>query len=292
MNDDFIERLTQKIQTSYEQEGGINHIGGVNLPSRERVFSLIKLMREILFPGYFEEEEVSLESLVDHLPQKLTLLYQRLSIEILKSDDQFTQEEVNRKTEAFIQLIPTLRQQLKKDVSAIFEGDPASHSQDEIILAYPGFQAISIYRQAHELAKLEIPVLPRLMTEISHSITGIDIHPCAQIGAYFCIDHGTGVVIGETAVIGNYVKLYQGVTIGALSVSKTQTKTSKRHPTLEDHVTVYSGTTILGGETIIGEYAIIGGNLWVTDSVPKYSKMYLTGDLKQVIKSTEKSEEE
>lgn len=173
----------------------------------------------------------------------------------------------------FFNRIPVLYETLNKDAAAILEGDPASRSEFEVIRTYPGFLAISFYRVAHELLKLDVPLLPRILTEYAHSHTGIDIHPGAQIGDYFFIDHGTGIVIGETAVIGNHVKLYQGVTLGALSVDKSM-QHIKRHPTVEDHVVIYSGATILGGKAVIGHHSIIGGNVWLTKSVPPHSTVY------------------
>ena len=173
----------------------------------------------------------------------------------------------------FFQSIPELYRLLNTDLDALLDGDPAAKNRFEIIRAYPGFNALCFYRIAHALLNLEIPFLPRILTEYAHSKTGIDIHPGAQIGEHFFIDHGTGIVIGETAQIGNHVKLYQGVTLGALSVDKSMAYT-KRHPTVEDHVLIYSGATILGGETIIGHHSIIGGNVWLTKSIPPYSLVY------------------
>lgn len=173
----------------------------------------------------------------------------------------------------FFNQIPLLYDLLSKDAAAILKGDPAAKSEFEVIRTYPGFFAISLYRIAHELLKLEVPLLPRILTEHAHSHTGIDIHPAAKIGKHFFIDHGTGIVIGETAIIGNYVKLYQGVTLGALSVDKSM-QDLKRHPTVEDHVIIYSGATILGGEAVIGHHSIIGGNVWLTKSVPPHSTVY------------------
>lgn len=172
----------------------------------------------------------------------------------------------------FFNRIPALYEMLNRDASAILEGDPAAKSEFEVIRTYPGFFAISFYRLAHELLTLEVPLLPRILTEYAHSHTGIDIHPCAEIGEHFFIDHGTGIVIGETAVIGNHVKLYQGVTLGALSID--QNMKLKRHPTVQDHVIIYSGATILGGETVIGHHSIIGGNVWLIKSVPPHSTVY------------------
>ena len=173
----------------------------------------------------------------------------------------------------FFEQMPEVYRKLNTDVEAIVAGDPAAHTTFEVVRAYPGFYALSFYRIAHELFKLDVPFLPRILTEHAHSQTGIDIHPAAVIGDYFCIDHGTGIVIGETTIIGNNVKIYQGVTLGALSVNKDQAK-SKRHPTIEDNVVIYSGATILGGDTVIGHDSVIGGNVWLTNSVLPDSIVY------------------
>lgn len=173
----------------------------------------------------------------------------------------------------FFDALPRLYDKLNEDVLAMYEGDPAAKSRSEVIQTYPGFYAIAAYRIAHELHKLGVKGIPRVITEHAHSRTGIDIHPSARIGNHFCIDHGTGVVIGETAVIGDHVKIYQGVTLGALSVSKDDAL-KKRHPTIEDHVVVYAGATILGGDTVIGHHSVVGGNVWLTRSVPPNSKIY------------------
>ncbi|SFV29243.1 serine O-acetyltransferase EpsC [Thermoflavifilum thermophilum] len=180
--------------------------------------------------------------------------------------------------EAFFAQVPALYETLNTDVEAIVMGDPAAKSHFEVIRAYPGFQAIAFYRIAHALLKLDVPLIPRILTEHAHSQTGIDIHPGAEIDEYFFIDHGTGIVIGETARIGKYVKLYQGATLGALSVDKSMAS-MKRHPTVEDHVVIYSGATILGGETVIGHHSIIGGNVWLTRSVPPGSIVYHTPEI-------------
>jgi serine O-acetyltransferase len=173
----------------------------------------------------------------------------------------------------FFDSLPATYDKIQRDVTAMFEGDPAAKSKGEVIRTYPGFYAVAAYRIAHELHALGVPGVPRIITEHAHSRTGIDIHPAATIGDNFCIDHGTGVVIGETTVIGNHVKIYQGVTLGALSVNKLDAE-KKRHPTLEDHVVVYAGATILGGETVIGRGSVVGGNVWITKSVPANSKIY------------------
>lgn len=173
----------------------------------------------------------------------------------------------------FFDKLPDIQKRLTQDATAMFEGDPAAKSVNEVIRTYPGFYAIAAYRIAHELYSAGVPVIPRMITEHAHSKTGIDIHPGARIGDFFCIDHGTGLVIGETAVVGNRVKIYQGVTLGALSVSKEDAE-KKRHPTIEDNVTIYAGATILGSETTIGHDSVIGGNVWITKSIPPFSKVY------------------
>jgi len=179
-----------------------------------------------------------------------------------------TTRDAEELTAAFLARIPAIKEYLVSDIDALYEGDPAAYSRCEIILSYPGFYAGLVYRIAHELHLLEIPLIPRIMTEHAHSVTGIDIHPGARIGKYFFMDHGTGIVIGETTEIGPHVKIYQGVTIGALSTSEEGLKNSKRHPTIGAHVTIYSGATILGGDTVIGENTVIGGNAFVVKSVP------------------------
>jgi len=187
--------------------------------------------------------------------------------------------------EAFLQQIPEIYNLLQKDADAILAGDPAAVSRTEVIRTYPGFRAIAVYRMAHAFQDLGVPLIPRILTEHVHSRTGIDIHPSANIGERFCIDHGTGVVIGETVDIGDNVKIYQGVTLGALSVRKEFAKT-KRHPTIQDNVVIYAGATILGGETVIGEGSIIGGNVWVTKSVPPLSRVYYKNMEKQEVHSS------
>jgi serine O-acetyltransferase len=182
-------------------------------------------------------------------------------------------QDASSTSRKFFDHLPLLFDSLQQDVTAMFEGDPAAKSRNEVIRTYPGFYAIAAYRVAHELHRLGVQGIPRIITEHAHSLTGIDIHPAARIGNHFCIDHGTGIVIGETTVIGNHVKLYQGVTLGALSVNKEDAE-KKRHPTIEDHTVIYSGATILGGETVIGHHSIIGGNVWITRSMAPFTKIY------------------
>ncbi|MBU0484373.1 MAG: serine acetyltransferase [Proteobacteria bacterium] len=265
------------------------HVDADPLPSRQQVITIIETCREILFPGYFRTKGLDRINLKYRLGLEITDLYDRLAAEITESirhecirygkPCQECESEGQKKALAFTRELPRLRTILATDIQAAYDGDPAASGTDEIIFSYPGPLAIMIYRIAHQLYKQEIPLLPRIMSEHAHSITGIDIHPGAQIGASFFIDHGTGVVIGQTSVIGNRVKLYQGVTLGALSFKRDESgnldRSSKRHPTLEDEVTVYAGTTILGGDTIIGARSVVGGNVWLTQSVPPDTKVLL-----------------
>jgi serine O-acetyltransferase len=228
----------------------------------------LKELIDFLFPHFSSKVYYS----PDDVLAKLQLLERNLIgiIKLLNSNFAKDAAEIARK---FIEQIPELHDKLWGDANAIFKGDPAAETVDEVILAYPGFMAIVIYRLAHELYKLKLPIIPRIITEYGHEITGIDIHPGAQIGSPFFIDHGTGIVIGETSVIGKNVKIYQGVTLGALSVDKKLAQT-KRHPTIEDDVIIYSQAVILGGDTVIGKNSIIGGNAWITQSIPENSIVY------------------
>lgn len=222
----------------------------------------------LLYPAKSKRVFLSAE----HIAEEFARLESDL-IRILDSTKACCHSNNDTKARQFIDAIPELYRVLNTDISALFNGDPAATSEFEVIRAYPGFNAISFYRVAHALFGLEIPLLPRILTEYAHSQTGIDIHPAAEIGEYLYIDHGTGIVIGETTKIGDHVKLYQGVTLGALSVDKSMASI-KRHPTVEDNVVIYSGATILGGDTVIGHHSIIGGNVWLTKSVPPGSRVY------------------
>lgn len=217
-------------------------------------FAQLASLSEAEFEGHIGKLEKELERILRHNPTRGSVNPAKLG-------------------EQFFDALPTIYDKLSQDVDAMYEGDPAAKSREEVIRTYPGFYAIAAYRIAHGLHTLGIQGIPRIITEHAHSKTGIDIHPGARIGDHFCIDHGTGIVIGETTVIGNHVKLYQGVTLGALSVNK-EDASKKRHPTLEDNVVVYAGATILGGETVIGKGSVIGGNVWLTSSVPSNSKIY------------------
>jgi serine O-acetyltransferase len=260
------------------------HIDAGSLPNRDAVIEVVKLLRELLFPGYFGRQHLTSSTLEYHVEDVLRAIDTRLfeqarnavrhqaarkGIPCLDCDQQ-----AERIVLSLLGAIPRLRAVLATDVQAAFDGDPAAADFDEIIFSYPGLFAISTYRIAHELQLSGLPLIPRIITEYAHNITGIDIHPGASIDESFFIDHGTGVVIGETTVIGKRAKIYQGVTLGALSTRGGQTlRGAKRHPTLMDEVTVYSGASILGGETIIGEGAVIGSNVFLTQSVPPRTRV-------------------
>ena len=256
---------------------------GLLMPERDQVIDIIKDIRNVLFPGYFRADTLDNELSVYYVGQNLAKIYNSLSVQIeramrYKNEAGLSEEEIVDRAESicidFFGRIPYLQEMLLKDIQAGFDGDPAAKSKEEIIFSYPGFFAILVYRIAHELYVKKVPLIPRIMTEYAHNLTGIDINPGATIGEYFFIDHGTGVVIGETTVIGKHVKLYQGVTLGALSTRDGQKLSGvRRHPTIEDNVTIYSGASVLGGDTVIGEESTVGGNAFITSSIPKYAKV-------------------
>lgn len=246
------------------------------VPSNEIIASWAQELIHALYP----EKAEHLYQTAEELQDKFDTLEKQLA-RILNATKACSNDDNKEKANHFFNSLPDLYRVLNTDIEAIYQGDPAAISKFEVVRAYPGFYAICLYRIAHALLQLDIPLLPRILTEYAHSRTGIDIHPAAEIGEYFCIDHGTGIVIGETCVIGDYVKLYQGVTLGALSVDKTMAYL-KRHPTVEDHVIIYSGATILGGDSVIGHHSIIGGNVWLTKSVPPYSTVYHRPDIEVV----------
>ena len=273
-----IDQIVKNIFADYEGGKKIDEADIFNKPNRAEIHELVKSLFQIIYPGYFRDGlykiynpktgfAVIIEDIFYHLNKQVTLALDFCRLRgIMTEEDR--KVESYRICKAFFDRIPKIRADLETDLKAAFEGDPAAGCHEEIILAYPGLTAITVYRIAHELYKERVPVLPRLMTEYAHSLTGIDIHPGATIGQYFFIDHGTGIVIGETAVIGNNVKIYQGVTIGALSTRGGQKLSGKkRHPTICDGVTIYAGASILGGETVIGENTVIGGNTFITTSI-------------------------
>ncbi len=279
-----LENITKDVLRSYREVGGINHLSGSSLPSRQSIQRLMMTFESLIFPGFQSEELLENDYISFTVGNKLHQLASSLTIEIAKSlkfrclqqgkvCEKDCRKEASSVACKILNKIPELREMALKDVNSALKGDPAAKSHEEIILSYPGVEAVTIHRFAHELYNLDIPLIPRMMSEQIHRKTGIDIHPGARIGDNFFIDHGTGVVIGETAIIGTNVKIYQGVTIGALSVNKEDANI-KRHPTIEDNVTIYAGATILGGKTVIGSQTTIGGNVWITESVPPGSLVY------------------
>ena len=280
--------ITQAIIDSCNETQCFKHVGYEPIPSRKKAQRIIEIGMQLLFPGYFASKKIDPLNLTYRIGQLTTTLFDLLSEQVVLSfrHDCYRYNksctacatEGHKATLEFFKAIPEIKRALADDVRATREGDPAAHSVDEITFSYPGVYAISVYRLAHRLYELGVPILPRIMTEIAHSDTGIDIHPGAQIGRHFAIDHGTGVVIGETTIIGENVRIYQGVTVGALSLppgAGEQLKGLKRHPTIEDNVIIYSGATILGGDTTIGKNCTIGGNVWLTRSVPPDTKVFI-----------------
>ena len=276
--------LVAAIVASDLAEPRTRHIDAGALPSRDAVIAIIKMLRELLFPGYFGRQHLASGTLEYYVGEMVMAIQSQLREQVGNairheatrsgSPCPDCQETADRIVMDFLASIPRLRAILATDVQAAFDGDPAASNTDEIIFSYPGVFAITIYRLAHELHRAQVPLIPRIMTEYAHSLTGVDIHPGAEVDEYFFIDHGTGVVIGETTHIGRHVKIYQGVTPGALSTRGGQTlKGVKRHPTLQDDVTVYSGASILGGETVIGEGAVISSNVFITQSVPALTRV-------------------
>ncbi len=280
-----IGEITREILKDYQSDRAIDNLDIFNQPNKDLIIDMTKKLQRICYPGYFRDHVYKvynvqtnlgtlMEDVIYNLNKQISLV---LRYNELYSD--CSEEIVSTKAEQlsleFLKRIPHVRALLDTDLQAAYDGDPAATSIDEIIFAYPGIQAITIFRLAHELYDLKVPILPRIMTEYAHSTTGIDIHPGATIGRFFFIDHGTGIVIGETTVIGENVKVYQGVTLGALSTRGGQSlRGVRRHPTIEDNVTIYSNASILGGNTIIGHDSIIGGNTFITESVPPESHIY------------------
>jgi serine O-acetyltransferase len=282
--DTRLKYLTDILTKSYEDHGEIIKIDSGRLLNRSRIIEGIEKLRNLIFPGYFGKKNISSGSVEYYAGDLLEDLLYSLAREIGKVLEfnsnymglgaEIIDDKAKQLAFLFLSKLPSVREYLTTDVAAAFDGDPAATSPGEIISSYPGIYAIMVYRLAHVLHGLEVPLIPRIMTEHAHSVTGIDIHPGASIGHHFFIDHGTGIVIGETTYIGNFVKIYQGVTLGALSTRGGQAlRTVKRHPTIEDHVTIYSGASILGGATVIGEGVVIGSNAFITKSIPEKTKV-------------------
>ena len=278
-------RLTERLVQTYSQHANINHLDHCPLPKHQAVIDAVQDLKEILFPGYRRREGLHhgnigyyVGDLVDRLHDQLTKQVGRALLHEAggQCDDDTDYEALGQaKVLEFLDRLPAIRERLSTDVQAAYDGDPACKCPAEVIFCYPGLEAVTVHRLAHELYKLDIPFIPRMMAEWAHSTTGIDIHPGATIGDYFFIDHGTGVVIGETCQIGDHVKLYQGVTLGAVSFPTDDDgqliRDQKRHPTIEDHVVVYANATILGGRTVIGEGSVIGSSVWLTKSVTPHT---------------------
>ncbi|MCF3651838.1 serine O-acetyltransferase [Synoicihabitans lomoniglobus] len=288
-----LDDIQRDLLASYENQGGINHIDGSNLPSDQSVNWLAAEIMHLIFPGFFEHKALAKSDVPAITAARLKAVCQRLEAEVAKAlkfaNDPDPVPHAEEIACALLQKLPSLRDVCQTDVQAAYEGDPAARSVEEIIVAYPCVLVISLQRVAHELYLLKVPLLPRMLTEYAHERTGTDIHPGAQIGSHFFIDHCTGVVIGETARIGNHVKIYQNVTLGAKSFELDENgnpvKGVKRHPDIEDHVTVYPSATILGGKTVIGRNSIIGSNVWLMKSVPADSIVYYEGDRTSVVRN-------
>ena len=292
MDDKWIEeglpKLVDEIMENYEEQGGINHLEGKDLPSKEIAIDVLKDLLSVTFPGYFGNAEVTKSNIRYFLGDTLNSVYPRLVDEVDKSlkyvcrrvkkcPEDVCLRRAQVVVKELLESIPEIRGLLKGDLQAAYDGDPAAKSIDEVILSYPCVLTIATYRLAHELYVRGVPIIPRIMSEYAHSKTGIDIHPGARIGKNFFIDHGTGVVIGETTEIGDNVKIYQGVTLGALSFPKDEKgkiiKGRKRHPTIGNNVVIYSGATLLGADAVVGDDAVIGGNVWITTPIAPGTKV-------------------
>ena len=282
-----VTQLADQLIVSYARVGGINHLDGKNLPAKSAVASITIDLLRLLFPGFFDEKTIHSSELKVEMVSLVDSVLERLENEIYKSLEYSTPDGLSKRelrptarglTLEFLSNLPKIRELLRTDAQAAYHGDPAALSQEEIIVAYPFIEAIAVQRMAHELYQKQIALIPRIMTEWAHCRTGMDLHPGARIGSHFFVDHCTGTVVGETCEIGDHVKMYHGVTLGAKSTSGgQQLRGTKRHPTIEDNVTIYPGATILGGETVIGHGSTIGGNVFLTSSVPPYSLVIFEG---------------
>jgi len=293
-----VTQLTDQLIVSYAKVGGINHLDGKNLPSKSAIAAITVDLLRLLFPGFFDEKMIHSSELKVEMVSLMDSVLERLEDEIYKSLEYSTPEGLTKKdlrraahdiTLELLGSLPCVRELLKTDVDAAFTGDPAALSHEEIIVAYPFVETIAVQRVAHQLYKRHVALIPRIMSEWAHARTGMDLHPGAQIGSHFFVDHCTGTVVGETCIIGDHVKIYHGVTLGAKSTSDVeQLRGKKRHPTIEDRVTIYPGATILGGETVIGEGSTIGGNVFLTSSVPAHSLVVFEGVTMKVMSKKER----
>ena len=276
-----VTQLTEKLIASYAQIGGINHLDGKNLPSKTAVTAITCDLLQLLFPGFFAEKLIHSSEIKVETASLMDSVLERLEDEIRKSLEYNPPPEYDKTklssvahnlTVEYLCSLSRVRELLQTDVEAAFNGDPAALSREEVIVAYPFVETVAVQRLAHELYLKNVPLIPRIMTEWAHARTGMDLHPGAQIGSYFFVDHCTGTVVGETSVIGNHVKMYQGVGLVAKSLAAGQAlRGQKRHPTIEDNVTIYAGATIMGGDTVVGEGSTIGANVFLTNSVPAHS---------------------
>ena len=294
-----VTKLTNDLVASYAQFGGINHLDGKNLPSKRAITAITQDLLRLLFPGFFDEKLIHSSEVKVETAALLDSVLGKLEDEIRKSLEYLPpaglakkdiSQEAHRLTTEFLAGLPCIREILQTDVEAAFDGDPAAASKEEIIVSYPFIEAISVQRLAHELYRKNIALIPRIMSEWAHARTGMDLHPGAKIGTHFFVDHCTGTVVGETATIGNHVKMYHGVTLGAKSTAAgQQLRGKKRHPTIEDRVTIYPGATILGGATIIGAGSTIGGNVFIMDSVQPNSLVIYDGLDMRVLSKSDKN---
>ncbi len=276
-----VTQLTDQLLASYARAGGINHLDGKNLPSKTVISSITCDLLRLLFPGFFDEKPIHSSELKVETATLMDSVWGRLEDEVYKSLEYAPPPDVKRKelrpmahslAGDFLASLPRVRELLQTDVEAAYSGDPAALTKEEVIVAYPFVETVAVQRMAHELYKKHIPLIPRIMTEWAHGRTGMDLHPGAKIGTHFFVDHCTGTVVGETTLIGNHVKMYQGVGLVARSLSGGQLlRGQKRHPTIEDHVTIYAGATIMGGDTVVGEGSTIGANVFLLHSVPANS---------------------
>jgi serine O-acetyltransferase len=295
-----VTRLTNELVASYARLGGINHLDGKNLPSKRAITAITSDLLRLLFPGFFDEKLVHSSEVKAETAALLDSILGKLEDEIRKSLEYNPPKDLSKKditktahnlTVGFLNKLPDIREVLKTDVGAAFDGDPAALSREEILVSYPFVEAIAVQRLAHELYLKDIALIPRIMTEWAHWRSGMEIHPGAKIGSHFFVDHCTGTVVGETAIIGNHVKMYHSVTLGAKSTAGgQQLRGKKRHPTIEDRVTIYPGATILGGDTIIGAGSTIGGNVFIMDSVAPNSLVIYDGlDMRVLNKADKKT---
>jgi len=276
-----VTQLTDRLIASYAKVGGINHLDGKNLPSKHAIADITVNLLQLLFPGFFDEKPIHSSEIKVETASLMDRVLGNLEDEVYKSLEYSPPADTAKKdlrplahklTIDFLGNLPAIRELLQTDTEAAFNGDPAALSKEEVIVAYPFIEAIAVQRLAHELYEKQIPLIPRIMTEWAHGRTGMDLHPGAKIGSHFFVDHCTGTVIGETSILGNHVKMYQGVGLVAKSLSAGQVlRGQKRHPTIEDRVTIYAGATIMGGDTVVGEGSTIGANVFLTSSVDPHS---------------------